>query len=93
MISFALAAFGFIRNSWVGQAAIILGGALLAVLMVFAAGKRAARKDQRISNLENYADVQKRIHKTAEETARLVGAMSDDELNDSLRKHPGAFRE
>ncbi len=92
MIALAMTAFGFIRNSWVGKAAIIIGGALMAVLFVFAAGKRSQRKDHHIENLENYVDVQKRVDQTKEEAARSVGAMSDDDLNDSLRKHPGAFR-
>ena len=93
MISFALAAFAFIRNSWIGKVTLIVGGALFAVLMIFGAGKRAQRKDQHISNLENYVDVQRRVARTTEEAARLVGALSDDDLNDRLRKHPGAFRE
>ncbi len=93
MISFALAAFGFIRNSWVGKVVIIVGGVLFAMLMVFSAGGRAQRKKQKIANLENYVDVQKRVDRTLEDAARLTGAISDDDLDDRLRKHSGAFRE
>ncbi len=92
MLAFVMTAVGFVRNSWVGKVAIIIGGALIAVLFVFTAGKRAQRKDQKIANLENYVDVQERVDETLEDAARRVGAMSDDDLNDSLRKH-GAFRE
>ncbi len=93
MISFALAAFGFIRNSWIGKVTIVIGGAVLFAMMIFSAGGRAQRKNQRIKNLENYVDVQKRVDQTLEDAARLTGAISDDDLDDRLRKHPGAFRE
>lgn len=92
-MTFLLAAFGFLRNSWIGKAAIIAGGVLLTLLMVFAAGGRSQRAKQKLANLENYVDVQKRVDQTTEDAARLAGAMSDDELADSLRGHHGAFRE
>ena len=92
-MTFLLTAFAFIRNSWIGKVTLVVGGALFAVLMIFGAGKRSQRKDQYISNLENYVDVQKRVDRTTEKAARLVGALPDDELDDSLRGHPGAFRE
>ena len=92
-MTFLLTAFAFIRNSWIGKVTLIVGGALFAVLMIFGAGKRSQKKDQHISNLENYVDVQKRVDQTLEEAARLTGAISDDDLDDRLRKHPGAFRE
>ena len=92
-VIFLATAWSFLRNSWMGKMVLIIGGALFAVLMIFGAGKRAQRKDQRISSLENYVDVQKRVDLTLEEAARLTGAISDDDLNERLRKHPGAFRE
>ena len=92
-MTFLLAAFGFLRNSWIGKATIVVAGVLLTVLMVFTAGKRSQRTKQKITNLENYVDVQKRVDRTTEEAARMVGALPDDELDDSLRGHPGAFRE
>ncbi len=92
-MTFLLTAFGFLRNSWIGKVLAIAGGVLMMVLLVFSAGGRAQRKKQKIANLENYVDVQKRVDQTLEDAARAVGAMSDDELNDSLREHPGAFRE
>ncbi len=92
-MTFILAAFGFLRNSWVGKVTIIVGAVLFAMLMIFSAGGSAQRKKQKIANLENYVDVQKRVDQTLEDAARLTGAISDDDLNDSLREHPGAFRE
>ena len=93
LMTFLLTAFGFLRNSWIGKMTIIAVGVLLTVLMVFAAGGRSQRAKQKIANLENYVDVQKRVDRTTEEAARLAGAMSDDDLDDSLRRHTGAFRE
>ena len=92
-MTFLLTAFGFLRNSWIGKAALIAGGVLLTVLMIFTAGGRSQRAKQKIANLENYVDVQKRVDRTTEEAARMAGALSDDELDDSLRGHSGAFRE
>ena len=92
-MTFLLTAFAFLRNSWVGKVTLIVGGALFAVLMVFGAGKRAQRKNQHIATLENYVDVQKRVDASLEEAKHSVGAMSDGDLDDRLREHPGAFRE
>ncbi len=91
-MAFLLTAWGFLRNSWVGKVTLIVGGVLLAVLMVFSAGGRAQRKNQKIKNLENYVDVQKRVDKTLDAARHSVGAMSSGDLDDRLRKHPGAFR-
>ena len=92
-MTFLLAAFGFLRNSWIGKALAWAGALIVMVLLIFSAGKRAQKKDQRISKLENYVDVQKRVDRTLEDAARLTGAISDDDLDERLRKHPGAFRE
>lgn len=91
-MTFLLAAFGFLRNSWIGKVLAIAAAGAVAVLLVFSAGGRAQRRKQKITNLEGYIDVQKRVDRTAEEAARAVGAMSDDELNERLSRHPGALR-
>ncbi len=91
-MTFLLTAFGFLRNSWIGKALAIAGTVLMMVLLVFSAGGRAQRKKQKIANLENYVDVQKRVDQTLADAARAVGSISDDDLDDRLRKHPGAFR-
>ena len=92
-MTFLLTAWSFLRNSWVGKVTLIVGGVLIAVLMVFSAGGRSQRKSQKIANLENYVDVQKRVDASLEEAKHSVGAMSDGDLDDRLRRHPGAFRE
>lgn len=86
-------AFAFLRNSWIGKVTLIIGGALLVLFMAFFAGGRSQRKSQKITNLENYVDVQKRVDQTLEDAAHSVGAISAGDLDDRLRKHPGAFRE
>ena len=93
MISFSLAAFGFIRNSWIGKVLAWAGALIVMGLLIFSAGGRSQRKDQHIANLENYVDVQKRVDASLEEAKHSVGAMSDGDLDDRLRRHPGAFRE
>ena len=92
-MTFLLTAFAFLRNSWVGKVTLVVGGAVFAVLMAVGYGKRIQRKDQHIANLENYVDVQKRVDASLEEAKHSVGAMSDGDLDDRLREHPGAFRE
>ena len=92
-MTFLLTAFAFLRNSWIGKVTLIVGGALFFTLLVFTAGGRAKLKNLKIAKLENYVDVQKRVDQTLEDAARLTGAISDDDLDDRLRKHSGAFRE
>ena len=92
-MTFLLTAFAFLRNSWVGKALAWAGALIVMVLLIYSAGGRAQRKDQHIANLENYADVQKRVDASLEEAKHSVGAMSDGDLDDRLRRHPGAFRE
>ncbi len=91
-MGFLFTAFTFLRNSWIGKVTLIVGGALFAVLMVFTAGKRAQRKSQKIANLEEYIDVRGRADKTADQTARDLDGISDDDLHRRLRDH-GALRD
>ena len=84
-MGFLLAAFGFIRDSWIGRALAAAVGVLVAVLLIFSAGKRAARKDQRLKNLEGWIDAKKSADKTADEIARGLDGISDDDLNRRLR--------
>ena len=86
MISFLLGAVGFVRNSWVGRALAVAGGALVAVLLVFSAGKRAQRQRQKIANLEGYINARKTADKAADEIARDLDGISDDDLNRRLRR-------
>ena len=88
---FLLGLFSFVRNSWIGKALAIAGGVLMAVLLVFSAGKRAQRGKTKVANLENHIDIQARIDATKEDAARRVGVLSDDELDSKLSKH-GAIR-
>ena len=88
-----LIAFNWLRSSWLGKALAIAAGVLMALALARQSGKRAARGEQREANLRNWIDVTERGRDAKEDAARSVGAMSDDELADSLRKHPGAFRE
>ena len=92
-MTFLLAAFGFLRNSWIGKALIIAGGVLMAVLLVFSAGGRSQRKKQKIKNLEEYIDLRERADETADQTTRDLDGISDDDLNLRLRDHDGAFRD
>ncbi len=92
-MTFLLAAFGFLRNSWLGKVLAIAGGVLMAVLLVFSAGGRAQRKKQKIKNLEAYIDLRERADKTADQTARDLDGISDDDLDRRLRVHDGAFRD
>ncbi len=92
-MTFLLAAFGFLRDSWIGKAALIAGAALMAVLLVFSAGGRAQRRKQKIKNLEAYIDLSERADGTADQTARDLDGISDDDLNRRLRDHDGAFRD
>ena len=90
---FLATAWSFLRNSWIGKVTLFVGGALLFTLLVFTAGGRAKLQKLKIKNLENYVDVQKRVDASLEEAKHSVGAMSDGDLDDRLRRHPGAFRE
>ena len=92
MFSFLFAAFGFLRNSWVGKIAIIAGGALMAVLLVYSAGGRAQKKQQKIKNLEEYIDVRERADKVADETVQDLDSISRDDVHKRLRDH-GALRD
>ena len=87
-----LTVFGFLRNSWVGKALIIAGGALMAVLLVYTAGGRAQNKKQKIKNLEEYIDVRERADKVADKTVQDLDSISRDDVHKRLRKH-GAFRD
>ena len=96
LIPIIMGGFSFFKNSWLGRVLAIAGGALLAVLFVFSAGKRSQRKKQQIKNLEEHVDARLRADKAAD-AARQVGAdLSDDELNrrldaaGRLRKHDGS---
>ena len=91
-MTFLLTAFSFLRNSWIGKAAIFAGGALMAVLLVYTAGGRAQKKKQRVKNLEEYIDVRERADKTADQTLRDLDGVSYDDLTSRLRKH-GAVRD
>ncbi len=91
-MSFLLAAFGFLKNSWIGKALALAGGVVAAVLLVFAAGGRAQREKQKIKNLEQYIDLRKRADKTADQTARDLDGISDDDLDTRLCDHD-AFRD
>ena len=86
-MAFLFTAFSFLRNSWIGKAAIFAGGALTAVLLVYAAGGRAQKKKQRIKNLEEYIDLRERTDKTADQTLRDLDGISHDDLTSRLRKH------
>ena len=92
MFSFLFTAFGFLRNSWVGKVVAIAGGALMAVLVVYSAGGRAQKKQQKIKNLEEYIDLRERADETADQTLRDLDGISRDDLTSRLRKH-GAIRD
>ena len=92
MFSFLFTAFGFLRNSWIGKVVIIAGGALMAVLVVYSAGGRAQKKQQKIKNLEEYIDVRERADKVADETVQDLDGISRDDVHKRLRDH-GAFRD
>ena len=76
-------------TSRIGKYAAMVGGLLLAILAIFNAGSRAAKRKQKLKNMETYIDTSKRAQKVAEDSAREVGAMDDDELNRRLDKLGG----
>jgi len=92
-MSFILAAFGFLRNSWIGRALAVAGGVLVAVLLIFSAGKRAQRREAKTARLEEYIDVRKRADKAADQVVRDLDGISDDELVVRLRDKFGAVRD
>ena len=92
MFGFLFTAFGFLRNSWVGKVVAIAGGALMAVLVVYSAGGRAQKKQQKIKNLEEYIDVRERADKVADKTVQDLDGISRDDVHKRLRDH-GAFRD
>ncbi len=87
MLTFLLPTLSFLRNSWIGKALAIAGGVLMAVLLIFSAGKRAQRRKQKLANLEGYIHARKRADKAADQTARDLDGISDDDLNQRLRDH------
>ena len=92
MFSCLFTAFGFLRNSWVGKVVAIAGGVLMTVLVVYSAGGRAQKKQQKIKNLEEYIDVRERADKVADETVQDLDGISRDDVHKRLRDH-GAFRD
>ena len=87
--------WGFLRRlTWqqVLAGAVAVGGWLLWTLGQ-RKGRKGAEAKQEQANMENYIDVQKTIDDAKIKAARDVGALSDDDLNERLSKHPGAFRE
>ena len=92
-MTFLLAAFGFLRNSWIGKALAWAGALIVMVLLIFSAGGRSQRKKQKIKNLEKYIDLRERADETADQTTRDLDGISDDDLNRRLRDHDGAFRD
>ena len=86
-MTFLLTVFSFLRTSWIGRALAIAGGVLLAIVLIFGAGKRRQRDQQERENLEEYIDARRRADKAADQTARDFDGISDDDLLRSLRKH------
>jgi len=92
LIPIIMGGFSFFKNSWLGRVLAIAGGAMLAVLLVFSAGKRSQRKKQETANLREHIDVRKKADKAADETARDLDGIDDADLDERLRKH-GALRD
>lgn len=84
--------FSFL-GSKLGKYAAIAGGVLLAALAIFRAGSRSAKRKQKVKNLEEYIDVNKRAREAEADAAREVGALDDDKLNRRLRDQHGALRD
>jgi len=89
---FILAAFGWLRNSWLGKALAAAFAVLAAVFLIYRKGKSDARREQETENLENYIDTGRHANEARQKAAREVGALTDDELNDRLRRR-GNLRE
>ena len=86
---FLLGAFTWFRSTWLGKALAVTGAVLIAILFVYRKGKSDARKDQKIKNLEEYADVNKRAREREVVAARRAGQLDDSERADRLREHGG----
>ncbi len=84
-MAFLLTAFGFLRNSWLGKVAVIAGGVLMAVLLVFAAGGRAGRKNAEAKENRRKAEAAEDMREIRNEVEGLPDADRRNELRRFVR--------
>ena len=85
-MSFILAAFGFLRNSWIGRALAVAGGVLVAVLLIFGAGRRIGRKGAEAKEGRRKAEAAQDMKEIRDEVEGLPDAARRDELRRFVRR-------
>jgi hypothetical protein len=95
LIPIAIGAFDWLKNSTLGRYAIAAAGVLLAIFVLFQRGKAAARKQQKIDDLEFGADIRRKTDEAGRKHKADMAQLPDDPdelraaLSERLRKLRG----